>query len=154
MHFSIRCSALIVKFFENYRDGVRFSINLHVTLSKFEPLLQKFKYFITALIKVAPRIEKTEVFRKGRNCANRTYFASCMMRKHLFLLWTKETAFFLYFYHGIILYSSKGLVTHNYILKIHRVIQYSKNIFKCNLVKNILKIYKKITFLLLKIIYV
>ena len=48
----------------------------------------------------------------------------------------------------------KGLVTHNDILKIYRIIQYSKNIFKCNMVKNIFKIYKKITFLLKKIISV
>ena len=33
-------------------------------------------------------------------------FASCIMRKH-FLLWTKETAFFGYFYHGIIFYSAE-----------------------------------------------
>ena len=49
---------------------------------------------------------------------------------------------------------SKGLVTHNNILKICRIIQYSKNIFKCNMVKNIFKIYKKVTFLLKKIISV
>ena len=47
---------------------------------------------------MAPRVEKTEVFRKGRNFAIRTYFASSIMRKHYFLLWMKETA---YFYHGI-----------------------------------------------------
>ena len=57
--------------------------------------------------KVAPRVEKTEVFRKGWNFANRTYFASCIMKKHYFLLWTKETAFFPYFYHGIIFYSAE-----------------------------------------------
>ena len=39
-----------MKLFENYCDGVRFLVNLHVTLSNFEPLLQKFKYFITALV--------------------------------------------------------------------------------------------------------
>ena len=57
-------------------------------------ILSKFVVF-----KVAPMVEKTEVFRKGWNFANRTYFASYMMRKH-FLLWTKKTAFFPYFYHG------------------------------------------------------
>ena len=46
----------------------------------------------------------------------------------------------------------KGLVTHSDILKIYRIIQYSKNIFKCNMVKNIFKIYKNIKFLLKKII--
>ena len=54
---------------------------------------------------MVPRVEKTEVFRKGWNFANRTYFPSCIMRKHHFLLWTKETAFFSYFYRGIIFYS-------------------------------------------------
>ena len=29
------------------------------------------------------------------------------MKKHYFLLWTKETAFFPYFYHGIIFYSAE-----------------------------------------------
>ena len=47
--------------------------------------------------KVAPRVEKIEFFRKGWNFANRTYFASCIMGKHYFLLWTKETAYFPYF---------------------------------------------------------
>ena len=42
-----------------------------------------------------------------------------------------------------------GLVTHD-ILKIYEIIQYSKNIFKCNMVKNSFEIYKKTTFLLKK----
>ena len=58
-------------------------------------------------LQVAPRVEKTEVFSKGWNFASPTYFASCIMRKHYFLLWTKETAFFPYFYHGIIFYSAE-----------------------------------------------
>ena len=58
-------------------------------------------------LKVAPRIEKTKVFRKGLNFANRTYFASCIMRKHCFLLWTKETTFFSYFYLGIMFYCAE-----------------------------------------------
>ena len=58
-------------------------------------------------LKVAPRVEETEVFKKGWNFENRTYFASCIMKKHYFLLWTKETAFFPYFYHGIIFYSAE-----------------------------------------------
>ena len=40
--------------------------------------------------KVAPRVEKTEVFIKGRHFANRTYIASCIMRKHYFLLWRNK----------------------------------------------------------------
>ena len=35
------------------------------------------------------------------------YFTSCIMKKHSFLLWTKETAFFPYFYHEIIFYSTE-----------------------------------------------
>ena len=35
------------------------------------------------------------------------YFTSCIMKKHSFLLWTKETAFFPYFYHEIIFYSAE-----------------------------------------------
>ena len=46
--FQYRCSAVIVKFFEN--EGVLFLVNVQVTFSNFEPLLQKFKYFITALM--------------------------------------------------------------------------------------------------------
>ena len=41
-------------------------------------------------------------------------------------------------------------ITHNDILKIYRIIQYSKNIFKYNMVKNIFKIYKNNIFLLKK----
>ena len=54
---------------------------------------------------MVPRVEKTEVLKKGWNFANRTYFAGCVMRKHYFLLWTKEPALFSYFYHEIIFYS-------------------------------------------------
>ena len=49
--------------------------------------------------------------------------------------------------------SLKGSL-HNDILKKYRIIQYSKNIFKCNMAKNIFKMYKKIIFLLKKIISV
>ena len=48
--------------------------------------------------KVAPRVEKTEVFKKGSIFANQTYFTSSKMKNHYFLLWAKETAFFPYFY--------------------------------------------------------
>ena len=48
---------------------------------------------------VTPRAENPEVFKKGWNLANRTCFASCIIKKHCFLLWTKETASFPYFYH-------------------------------------------------------
>ena len=63
--------------------------------------------------KVAPRVEKTEVFRKDWNFANRIYFTSCIMKKHCFLLWTKETAFFPYFYHQK--QPFRGFVTCNFI---------------------------------------
>ena len=39
-------------------------------------------------------------------------------------------------------YMFKGLVTHNDILKIYTIIQYLKNIFRCNMVKNIFRIMK------------
>ena len=45
---------------------------------------------------MAPRVEKAEVFKKGWNFPNENCFASCIM-KFFFLLWTKETAFFLIF---------------------------------------------------------
>ena len=41
-------------------------------------------------VKMAPTVEKTEVFKKCWNFANRTYFTSCIMKKHQFLLWTKK----------------------------------------------------------------
>ena len=56
---------------------------------------------------MAPRVEKTEVFRKGWNFANRTYFPNSVMRKYYFLLWTKETAFFSCFHQGIIFCSAE-----------------------------------------------
>ena len=46
-------------------------------------------------------------------------------------------------------YSFKGSL-HTTIFNILKIIQYSKNILKCNIVKNIFKIYKKITFVLKK----
>ena len=36
--------------FKNTCDGMQFLVNLHTTLSNSEPLLQKFKYFTTALV--------------------------------------------------------------------------------------------------------
>ena len=43
------------------------------------------------MVNVAARVEKIEVFKRGWNFANRTYFTSCIMKKHYFLTWTKET---------------------------------------------------------------
>ena len=48
--FSIAVLYLWINSLKNNCDGVWFSVNLHLMLSDFEPLLQKFKYFITALI--------------------------------------------------------------------------------------------------------
>ena len=56
---------------------------------------------------MAPRVEKTEVFKKGWKFTNRTYFTSCIMKKHYFLLWTKETLCFPYFYCEIVFYSAE-----------------------------------------------
>ena len=57
--------------------------------------------------KIHLKVEKTEIFREDWKFANWTYFASCVMRKRYFLLWIKETAFFPYFYYGIIFYSTE-----------------------------------------------
>ena len=46
---------------------------------------------------MSPRVERTEILKKGRNFAKRTYFTDCIMKKTLF--WRKETTFFSYFYH-------------------------------------------------------
>ena len=35
---------------KNYCDEVQFLVNLHLTLSNFEPLLRKLNYFSTALV--------------------------------------------------------------------------------------------------------
>ena len=43
---------------------------------------------------MAPRVEKTEVFRKGWNFANRTYFANYIMRKHYFLCMDERNSVF------------------------------------------------------------
>ena len=56
--------------------------SVHANIKFVEPC------FSNCVFKVAPRFEKTEVFRKGWNFANWSYF----------LLWTKETVFFPYFY--------------------------------------------------------
>ena len=58
-------------------------------------------------IKVAPKVENAEVFKKGWNFANQSYFASCIMKKYYFLLCTKESGFCHYFYHEIIFYSAE-----------------------------------------------
>ena len=92
----------------NLNFNTKFPILLHNNLYLTELIVKgNHEKVLHNGFKVAPRVEKTEVFRKGWNFANRTYFASCIMRKHYFLLWTKETAFFPYFYHGIIFYSAE-----------------------------------------------
>ena len=48
--FNIAVQHLRRNSLKNTCDRVRFLVNLHVTLSNFEPLLRKFKYFIRALI--------------------------------------------------------------------------------------------------------
>ena len=48
--FNIAVLRLWWKYLKNTCDGGRILVNLHVTLSNFEPLLWKFKYFIPALI--------------------------------------------------------------------------------------------------------
>ena len=72
------------------------------SLDKFAKMRPLFN-----VIKVAPRVVKTGAFKKVWNFENRAYFASCITKKHYFLLWTKEMAFFPYFYHEIIFYSAE-----------------------------------------------
>ena len=60
---------------------------------------------------------------------NWTYFA----RKHYFLLWMKETAFFAYFYHGIIFYSTLSYLTVQSTLNFTRTSLYFKRKHKSNI---------------------
>ena len=48
-------------------------------------------------IKVAPKVENAEVFKKGWNFANRSYFASCIMKKYYFLYVRKNQRFVIIF---------------------------------------------------------
>ena len=65
-------------------------------------------YLDFCFFKVTITFEKTEVFKKGWKFAHCTYFSNCIMKKHYFLLWTKETAtVFPYFYLEIIFYSGE-----------------------------------------------
>lgn len=45
--------------------------------------------------------------KKKKNFANWTYFMSCIMKKNYFLLWTRETVLFPYFYYETISYSAE-----------------------------------------------
>ena len=102
-HWKLPCAYSFLKAEDMTRDWTLFLDFLHRLHRLFFITLSKLMFFL----KVAPRVEKTEVFRKVWNFANWTYFASYIMRKHYFLLWTKETAFFSYFYFGIIFYSAE-----------------------------------------------
>ena len=50
MHFSISLFDYYNEILWNVTEAECDSVNMHVTLSNFESLLRKFKYFITALI--------------------------------------------------------------------------------------------------------
>ena len=52
----------------------------------------------------------------------------------LYYIFTSETT------EHTIMFVTSGVVTHNEILKIYRIIQYFKNIFKRNMVKNIFEV--------------
>ena len=54
-------------------------------------MLIKFNKEIGNSFAKITKVGKTEVFTKGSNWI---HFASCLMRKHYFLLWMKKTAFF------------------------------------------------------------
>ena len=54
-----------------------------------------FSWSQSTVFKVAPRVDKTEVFEKGWNIASRSCFESCIMKKNCFFFsQRKETAFF------------------------------------------------------------
>ena len=73
--------------------------HLHLVCNNVLNSLNKFAKMrpLFSVIKVALRVVKTGAFKKVWNFENRAYFASCITKKHYFLLWTKETAFFLIF---------------------------------------------------------
>ena len=56
---------------------------------------------------VAPRIEKTEVFKKKVDILQAVVVFQVLSWKNIFLLRRKETVFFLYFHHEIIFYSAQ-----------------------------------------------
>ena len=90
-------------------------------------ILIVIRLFKTSTIKVAPRVEKTEVVKKGWNFSNRTYFTRCMMKKHCSLIYAKGAVFSPYFYLKIIFYSAKQfdcVVNFKYKLNIFFIFKY------------------------------
>ena len=63
-------------------------------------------FIICTPFRVAPRIEKTEVFRKV-DILQAVLVLQVASSKKIFLLWRKEKAFFLYFHHAVIFYSAE-----------------------------------------------
>ena len=63
--------------------------------------------FRTLFLRWLLGLRKLRSSKKCWNFANRTYFASCIVKEHCFLLCTKETALSPHFYHEIIFYSAK-----------------------------------------------
>lgn len=59
--------------------------------SKF--ILQMLQLIYLKLLIVAPRVEKTEVLKKGWNSQVVFVFARCIIIKHCFLSWRKEMVF-------------------------------------------------------------
>ena len=52
-------------------------------------------------------LRKLKSPKKKKFFANWTYFISCIMKKNYFLLWTRETVLFPYFYYETIFYSAE-----------------------------------------------
>ena len=63
-------------------------------------------FIICTPFRVAPRIEKTKVFKKA-DILQAALVLQVASWKKIFLLWRKETAFFLYFHHAIIFHSAE-----------------------------------------------
>ena len=76
----------------------------YITWTMFINILILFN--IWTPFKVAPRVEKTKVFKKDWNFASCSCFANCIMKK-VFLLRRKETALFPYFHYKIIFCSTE-----------------------------------------------
>ena len=75
-------------------------------------------------------LRKLRVFKKDRQFANPTYFASCITKKHYFLIWTKKTAFFPYFYCEIFFYSAElfdGAINFKFYLNIFYIFKQHKS---------------------------
>ena len=80
-------------------------------------------------IKVAPRVEKTEVFKTGWKFANRACFASCIIKKTLFIMDERKSVFCLILTMKL---SSTGLK----YLNVHSTLNFAKTFLFFNINTN------------------